>query len=579
MFNLLLVAALAATTLAAQLSPPPGGGGSTGNISSSGTPASPQLAQFTDATHIKGVPQGVFNVRLIYGAVPDGSTDNSTAIANAFTASNAFTSGVPTVYFDCDTGTSTCKYNYGGSGTSPINPTVPTTILCAPGVYLNYTGSAHAVDLGSSGRTFQDELPYTIQGCVFTGAASSTEGININAYITNSYILNNTFFQFGNRTGFNIYYAGNNWESLVEGNSWYDHDGVTRNMVDGHNAAVNAVRFIDNNVECDTAGHIACSTSTIGVGVWLGDVSVISHNVIQYHGPLVRMASSSSSTGDKMTIEGNHFEGNSGVLIPAITYGDPGGTATSVTCLKYANNSMYYPLGTGTPIVGPETAGSGSHTLADCSFTDNMWSTPSSGTYYVVTGFGSRNIWGRNLAAGTIITASASSPGVFDFPNIQDFLPSARRGNGGALSGLAAFQTNGQDLTAASYHNAASPLLCLDSSGSGTAQSCSTSPSSDITGAAITLVAGDTILYKTTTTNTGDITVNVNTSGATHIRKAQGTSVLAAGDLIAGQYVPLTFDGTFWEMAPASSLVVPTSCTGLPTGALVNNAGLAGFCP
>ena len=123
------------------------GGGGSGDVSNSGTPAAFQLAEWTDATHVKGVSQGVFNVRLMYGAVPDGSTDNSTAIANAFAASNGFTNGTPTVYFDCDTDTTTCQYNYGGSGISPINPLVPTTIECAPGVTLKYTGT------GNRGKT------------------------------------------------------------------------------------------------------------------------------------------------------------------------------------------------------------------------------------------------------------------------------------------------------------------------------------------------------------------------------------------------------------------------------------------
>ena len=193
-------------------SSPPGSGGGGGGGSPAGPPHSTQIDNAgafgsagpgtTGNAYVSNgasadpsfKPTGVFNVRLMYGAVPDGSTDNSTAITNAFTASNLVTTGIPTVYFDCDTGTTTCQYNYTGSGNqSNQSYVIATTISCAPGVYLSYGGSANAVDVGSTGRTFSDELPYTIQGCIFTGATSSTEGINVNSFITNTYILNNTF--------------------------------------------------------------------------------------------------------------------------------------------------------------------------------------------------------------------------------------------------------------------------------------------------------------------------------------------------------------------------------------------------
>jgi hypothetical protein len=92
----------------------------------------------------------------------------------------------------------------------------------------------------------------------------------------------------------------------------------------------------------------------------------------------------------------------------------------------------------------------------------------------------------------------------------------------------------------ATSHNEVAPFLCLDSSGSGTAQSCTTSPP-------FTPAAGDQIIYKTTTTNTGDVTTNVNSSSAAHFRKWQ-SAALAAGDLVAGVYVLATYDGTYWQV-------------------------------
>jgi hypothetical protein len=90
-------------------------------------------------------------------------------------------------------------------------------------------------------------------------------------------------------------------------------------------------------------------------------------------------------------------------------------------------------------------------------------------------------------------------------------------------------------------HVMASALACADSSGSGTTQSCSTSPT-------FTPTAGDWIIYSTTTINTGDVTVNVNSLGAKHVRKWLGAAVLASSDLPSGVSVPMYYDGTYWEI-------------------------------
>lgn len=105
------------------------------------------------------------------------------------------------------------------------------------------------------------------------------------------------------------------------------------------------------------------------------------------------------------------------------------------------------------------------------------------------------------------------------------------------------------------------PLICLDSSGSGTAQVCNTNPS-------FTVSAGASVVYKTTTTNTGDVTLNVNSLGAKHIRKSQAQSILAAGDLVAGVYALVTYDGTYWEMYATGN---PAACSGCASVSGVQN--------
>ena len=117
------------------------------------------------------------------------------------------------------------------------------------------------------------------------------------------------------------------------------------------------------------------------------------------------------------------------------------------------------------------------------------------------------------------------------------------------------------------------PLQCKDTSGSPTAQSCTT---------VLTMgpVSGDSIIYTTTTGNTGDVTLNVDSKGAAHIRKWSGSSVLASGDLVANVPVQLIFDGTYWELQTIGN--VPSGGSGTVThtvGALglglrvIGNAG------
>jgi hypothetical protein len=84
-------------------------------------------------------------------------------------------------------------------------------------------------------------------------------------------------------------------------------------------------------------------------------------------------------------------------------------------------------------------------------------------------------------------------------------------------------------------------LTCADSSGSGTAQSCTTSPS-------FTPAANDCIVYTTTTSNTGALTINVNSVGAKSAVKWQGTA-LAAGDVPANKPVLACYDGTNWNLS------------------------------
>jgi hypothetical protein len=95
-------------------------------------------------------------------------------------------------------------------------------------------------------------------------------------------------------------------------------------------------------------------------------------------------------------------------------------------------------------------------------------------------------------------------------------------------------------LVADTAHNIAVPLTCADSSGSSTAQSCTTSPT-------FTPAANDCIIYTTTTANTSTLTLNVNSSSAAAVQKWMGSAV-ASGDIPANHPQLACYDGTNWQV-------------------------------
>src|SRR5581483_5879163 len=99
--------------------------------------------------------------------------------------------------------------------------------------------------------------------------------------------------------------------------------------------------------------------------------------------------------------------------------------------------------------------------------------------------------------------------------------------------------------TVKTAHDLALPKQCADSSGSGTAQSCSTAPT-------FTPAANDLIIYTTTTANTGtSLTVNVTSLGAKSVAIAGSsgwTTTLTAGVIQANKPVLMIYDGANWDV-------------------------------
>jgi hypothetical protein len=148
--------------------------------------------------------------------------------------------------------------------------------------------------------------------------------------------------------------------------------------------------------------------------------------------------------------------------------------------------------------------------------------------------------------------------------------PTVAQVNGGTVPVLGAvLGSNGSSqLIAANAEQIEKPLACADSSGSPTAQSCSTTPS-------FSPDANDCIIYTTTTANTGDLTVNVNSLGAAHFRKWLGAATLVAGDMPANRQVVACYDGTDWEVMTIGNAPGALATQGFPAAGIVTSTGSA----
>src|SRR5579859_5490774 len=152
----------------------------------------------------------------------------------------------------------------------------------------------------------------------------------------------------------------------------------------------------------------------------------------------------------------------------------------------------------------------------------------------------------------------------------------AKAGGGGGTALPASASLIGSNASsqpiAATGHSISIPLQCAAASGSGTAYTCTTSPS-------FTPADGDYILFEADVANTGSATLAVNGATAATIKKQGGGTNLVANDMLAGQDVLIIFDGTFWQMqgqignalAPLASPTF-TGTPAAPTPAATDNS-------
>ena len=113
--------------------------------------------------------------------------------------------------------------------------------------------------------------------------------------------------------------------------------------------------------------------------------------------------------------------------------------------------------------------------------------------------------------------------------------------DGTGAGDVAAFKLDGT-LSQATGDQARIPFFCQDLSGSGTAQSCNTSPT-------FVPVDGDCIIYVASQPNSGaSLTVNVNSLGVKSVQKWLTTTTLAAGDMQGNAPQFMCYNGAVWNV-------------------------------
>jgi len=291
-----------------------------------------------------GTTNGVYNAAMVAGS-------DIGAKANAAYASASALYTLPTIYIPAGRYTYSTTMSFGG----------PVTLRCEPGTILNYTGTGKAVKMGPDGLTVStySPLPYTVDGCQFTGGGSAAYGIYFNEFLTQTFVRNTIFFNFGNSSAWNIWYQGQNWDDRVDHvymwNTGQAFNGIYTNAADPANGANGD--FGQSNLHV-TNSHIQQGGAGAGQGVYLNGLAARIENtdISMYSGASIQLG----GWANFPQLTNVYMERDNGSA-PAILYGDKSGPRVSAVLTKISLKNVYanlHNLGFGTTahFMGPATA-------------------------------------------------------------------------------------------------------------------------------------------------------------------------------------------------------------------------------
>ena len=238
---------------------------------------------------------------------------------------------IPTIYIPAG------LYDY----TTSMNFPGPVTLKCEPGAYLNYKGTSTAATFGPQGLTERtySPLPYTVDGCLFSGGNSADAGLYFNLYVTKIYVRNVVFFNFGNSSEWNIYLNGQNWDTNID--HVYMWDTGTQSFNGIYTAAQDpgsgsAGDYGNTQVHISHT-HIQTAGSGSGVGIYVNgfNTKLDDVHVEMFIGPDIQLgAYSTFSHLDDIYME--RVAGQN----PCIRYGDNSGSvrqASPITDIAITN--------------------------------------------------------------------------------------------------------------------------------------------------------------------------------------------------------------------------------------------------
>jgi len=250
------------------------------------------------------------------------------AKANAAYTAASLIYALPTIHIPAGSYTYSTTMSFGG----------PVKLQCEPGTILNFTGSGNAITMGPSGLVFAtyNPQPYTVDGCQFTGGASANAGIFFQEFVTQSFVYNTTFFNFGRSAAWNIWYQGENWDARIDrvymwgsAGTSQAFNGVYTNAADPANGTSGDQGQTQLSI---TNSHIQNIGSGGGVGIYLNGYSakVSNSNIAMIGGPNIQVGAYAGNT----EITDVYMERpTASTSLPCIQFGDPIGSVRVATAI------------------------------------------------------------------------------------------------------------------------------------------------------------------------------------------------------------------------------------------------------